>query len=283
MSFMYTCRQYCRVWLFAFMAFVLIACGQPVDTQAPTVTVPLLPWGDNPDQTQSGKLGKKGKGTEAISVDNNMQVTGQTVFAACASCHMADASGRTDGQVPTLAGQRASVLRHKLEKLRLGQVDLPVMTPFARALSTQEMNAVTLYLADLGLDDSEHQEHKLAASLTASASAYDSTEKSTNPNQPSILSQSGASAYAQFCASCHGEYGEGNDDLLAPKLCGQYAPYLNRRIDEIIHNTREDADPAMRALVRDLPAHRLDSITQWLATQSVAGCLDSNHRGRYEP
>lgn len=156
-------------------------------------------------------------------------------FAACAACHMADGSGRSDGSVPRLAGQRHAIVVEKLRKLRSGAADLPVMVPFARALTDSEIEMLASYVERL-------------------------------PDAP-VLSHSGAAAgeYAALCAGCHGAAGEGNDGLLAPRLCGQHEAYLLRRFDEIVVDARGDTEPAMAAILASLDGEQRRAIARWLA------------------
>jgi len=165
---------------------------------------------------------------------------GRAVFASCASCHLADAMGRSDGTIPRLAGQRAAITARKLRRIASGQVDLPVMTAFARALSDPEIDSVASWLAAL-------------------------------PEPPAGAGNSrGAELYARTCIACHGVAGEGNDALGAPRLSGQHAPYLVRRMEESIANTRGDADPAMAAIVNTLSPADRQAIAAFLAGDTVA-------------
>ena len=190
--------------------FFSTACSERMDTPAPVAKLPDSPW-----------------------VLKGMQdVAGAELYAACASCHMADASGRSDGMVPRLAGQLEKVLIHKLQKLRDGTITLPVMVPFARALTPAEITQVAHYIATL-----------------PSPKGGVASDKN----------------YETHCAGCHGEEGQGNDVLLAPKLCGQHEQYLSRRIFEITQNLRGDADMGMVATLNTMEQGMLDDIAQWLA------------------
>ena len=189
-----------------------LACDHPINGGPPTAQVPADPW----------------------QADIKPDHTGAKVYESCASCHMADAMGRKDGQVPRLAGQSTKVLIHKLEKLRAGSVTLPVMLPFARALSAQEVTLVSNYIATIG-------------QVSKAISAVD------NPD------------YGAYCAACHGPSGMGNDTLLAPRLCGQHQPYLLRRMQEIKGNSRGDADPGMRGILSVIAPKALTQIANDLA------------------
>ncbi|MFA9472922.1 MAG: cytochrome c, partial [Deltaproteobacteria bacterium] len=70
-------------------------------------------------------------------------------FAHCASCHLHDGSGRPDGSIPRLTGQRRSVLENKLYRLRAGILRMPVMDPFARTLAPSEIAQIAEYLSEL--------------------------------------------------------------------------------------------------------------------------------------
>jgi len=195
------------------------ACAETIDSPDPTANVPNSPW----------------------VLSGNEDKNGAEVYAACASCHMADASGRSDGLVPRLAGQSEKVLFHKLQKLRNGKVTLPVMLPFARALSESELDQVVHYISRLpssfskGIKDS-------------------STTTSSNKK------------YAKYCSACHGDEGQGNDVIMAPKLCGQHAAYLERRLSEIESDLRGDADLGMVATLKPLNTKTRTEISQWLAS-----------------
>ncbi len=123
---------------------------------------------------------------------------GQRVFEFCASCHLADGSGRADGTIPRLAGQRASILEGRLRGLRDGSIDLPVMTPFARALSDTELRQVSAYLAALPTPES--------------------SKPDTGGNHVSAESERGAQLYGALCLGCHAADALGQPAQNAPRL-----------------------------------------------------------------
>lgn len=162
-------------------------------------------------------------------------------YAHCASCHLHDGSGRPDGSIPRLSGQRRSVLENKLYRLRAGIMRMPVMDAFARTLAPNEIAEIAAYL-------SEMPEPTVAPS-----------------NATKEERAQGASLYAEHCASCHGANGEGQDGLFASRLCGQYAGYLNRRLAEVTARTRGDADAIMQDAINAVPVDDLRVIVTWLA------------------
>ena len=168
-------------------------------------------------------------------------------YAPCASCHLHDGLGRPDGSIPRLAGQRRAVLENKLHRLRTGVARLPVMDPFARSLTPEDITEVATYLSTLPVTES------------------------TSRTERKQESARGASRYAIYCASCHGANGEGHDGLFASRLCGQYAGYLHRRLYEIAAGDRGDADAIMRDAIDEVSIGELRVIATWLAEGK--GCV----------
>lgn len=204
-------------------AIATAGCSERIDGGRPVAAVPADPW--------------------VVAAPSDPAAA--ELFASCASCHMADGSGRPDGTIPRLAGQREAALAHKLTKLRDGTTFLPVMTAFARSLTEEEVRTVARYVATLPVPVA------------------------------GIRPTDGGEDYRAVCAACHGPAGEGNDALLAPRLCGQHAPYLVRRMDESAANTRGDADPAMAAIVANLPDATRQRIAAWLAAGDCGTGADS--------
>ena len=163
------------------------------------------------------------------------------VYSPCASCHLHDGSGRPDGSIPQLNAQRRAVLENKLNRLRLGTLHIPVMDPFARAMTAREVSEVARYLSELPLT-------------------------SVSPTELTEDQREGAAAsYSERCAACHGPNGEGNDGVMASRLCGQYAAYLQRRLDEFREETRGAADAIMQGIVDSAQDEDLDLVVAWLS------------------
>lgn len=162
-------------------------------------------------------------------------------YAHCASCHLHDGSGRPDGSIPRLAGQRRTVLENKLYRLRAGTMRLPVMDPYARNLLPEEVSEIAIYLSRL-------------------------PEIEIGPSDVSDEERArGAALYAQHCVACHGANGEGDDAVMASRLCGQHAGYLERRLEEAAAGTRGAADAIMQGVVDTVPDDDLRRIVGWLA------------------
>jgi cytochrome c553 len=165
---------------------------------------------------------------------------GANVFESCASCHLSQAQGRSDGSIPRLAGQLPEIVVGKLASIREGHTYLPVMKAFAVALSKEETDSVAAFIAsrpeptDIGHGDGEQ------------------------------LAMGGA-VYANMCQACHGATAMGQLELGAPRLCGQHHGYLLRRLDEAEGNLRGDASAAMVAVVDVLTSQQRYAVTDYLS------------------
>jgi cytochrome c553 len=168
-------------------------------------------------------------------------VEAPSAYAHCASCHLHDGTGRPDGSIPRLNGQRQAILESKLHRLRAGLTRLPVMEPFARALTPKEIPEIARYLSELP-----------------------ESEAMTTPESAEVL-RIGAAMYAEHCAACHGERGEGQDGLFASRLCGQYRGYMTRRLQEARSDARGEADAIMKQVLDGLPGADFGPVMAWLA------------------
>ncbi len=124
------------------------------------------------------------------------------------------------------------MLRAKLHAIRDGEVELPVMAPFASALTPDEIDEVADWLAALPA--------------------------------PSAPGPDPGGLYAQACAACHGPDAAGRDEPPTPALCGQHAGYLSRRLSESAAGTRV-GDAAMAAVLGTLDPTDLEALAAELA------------------
>ena len=193
-----------------------------------------------PEDRHSDQADLRNPWTLPIAETAPLLAAGQEVFGSCASCHLADAGGRPDGTIPRLAGQNSVILERRLWALFEDSSDLPVMTPFARALAPKEISQVSAYLsalprpAQVGLGSGERLER-------------------------------GAEVYGELCISCHAPNGIGQSELNAPRLCGQHAAYSLRRLDEMTSGGRRNSDPAMSAIASVLDSQDRRAVSDYLA------------------
>ncbi|WP_246237649.1 c-type cytochrome [Caldichromatium japonicum] len=148
---------------------------------------------------------------------------GRRVYLVCAVCHGPEGWGTPDGTYPQIAGQLREVIIKQLEDIRAGNRDNPLMYPFAltRILGGPQN------LADVA--------------------AYVETLPMTPHNGlgPGVDLELGERLYADNCADCHGERGEGNPGKRIPALAGQHFIYLVRQFEAIRNGRRKNANSEM--------------------------------------
>lgn len=139
--------KHTTILLAVLAALGLAACGEKGNapqTAAPEAAAPAAPAAP----TENMPAANAPEPAAAMTAAAN---PGQAKFkAVCASCHGAQAQGMA--AFPKLAGQTAADLKAKLEKYRKGEKIGPMsatMFPVAKALSDQEVDNVTAYIATL--------------------------------------------------------------------------------------------------------------------------------------
>ena len=85
----------------------------------------------------------------AAVLESTVPADEPAAYAHCASCHLHDGTGRPDGSIPRLNGQRRAVLENKLYRLRAGLMRMPVMDPYARTLAPKDITDIATYLSEL--------------------------------------------------------------------------------------------------------------------------------------
>lgn len=172
---------------------------------------------------------------------------GEIAFEVCGGCHRDGAVGRSDGSVPRLAGQHASVLIKQMVDIRSGRRDNPKMYPFAsqHVLSPQDIADIATYLQALPVP-------------------------AENGRGPGTALAKGKTLYAQDCESCHGAQGEGYGMKFFPRLSGQHYSYLLREGKAIRDGERRNANPRMVRAIKDYSNADLEAVTDYVSRLPVA-------------
>jgi len=126
----------------------------------------------------------------------------------CAACHRRSGWGNGPREVPTLAGQHDIYLLEQLIRFWNQDRDKPEMHQVVtrpQLADPQSLRNVSAYIAG-------------------------------QPGNPSpdrgdgIQTDKGARLYAEHCATCHGDHGEGSHDDVIPAIGGQQYHYLVVRL-----------------------------------------------------
>lgn len=175
---------------------------------------------------------------------------GKEIYALCASCHLPEGWGNTDGTYPQLAGQHQNVLIKQLLDIRSGQRNNPLMYPFVQERTVggyQSLVDVVAYISTLPM----------------------TPKHGTGPwKQNSSQFKEGKALYKKHCSSCHGKTAEGNNTLKIPKLQGQHYKYLIRQLDLARKGIRT-VDPAMQAVANHLIQKESPLIINYIAHLTV--------------
>jgi cytochrome c553 len=147
---------------------------------------------------------------------------GRKVYLLCAVCHLPEGWGTQDGKYPQIAGQHYSVSIKQLADIRARNRDNPTMFPFTLLdhLTVQEIADVSAYVASFPMDPD-------------------------NGVGPGDNLERGKEIYAEYCADCHGERGEGVAKDHVPLIQGQEYQYLVRQFEWIRDGKRRNADKEM--------------------------------------
>ena len=133
---------------------------------------------------------------------------GRELFETCVPCHNADGSGNSEVGAPNIAGMKEWYVQAELKKFRSGgrgmhfsDVEGMRMRPMALSLaSDDDVQAVARYVESL-------PPVRHATSLQGDVHA-------------------GEERFRAVCSSCHGDNGQGIDDVKAPRLAGVDDWYL---------------------------------------------------------
>ena len=152
---------------------------------------------------------------------------GRKVYLLCAVCHLPEGWGTQNGKYPQIAGQIDSVTIKQLADIRARNRDNPTMFPFTLLdnLTVQEIADVSAYVASFPMDPD-------------------------NGVGPGDNLEHGKKLYAEYCADCHGDRGEGAAKDHVPLIQGQQYRYLVRQFEWIRYGKRHNADPDMVKQIR---------------------------------
>jgi cytochrome c oxidase subunit 2 len=138
---------------------------------------------------------------------------GKTLYATCAACHGPDGGGNQALNAPHIAGQEDWYLKRQLEAFKSG-----VRGSAPGDVYGAQMRPMAMSLADAAAIDNVVAYVGTLAAPPAATTVQGNTT-------------TGKQLY-MTCAACHGQQGEGNAQLNAPRLAGQSDWYLVRQLKD---------------------------------------------------
>jgi len=137
---------------------------------------------------------------------------GQKAYALCGACHGQQGEGNIGMNAPKLAGQEPWYLRRQLNAFKSGQ----------RGTAPGDIYGAQMRPMAMAVADPEAIENLIAYIATFPESQ----------EMPIVSGDAGAGGAAfPVCAACHGQAGEGNEQLGGPRLAGQSDWYLVRQLN----------------------------------------------------
>ncbi|MBM1172818.1 c-type cytochrome [Microvirga arabica] len=169
----------------------------------------------------------------------------------CIQCHGLEGVGNSSGVFPRLAPQSGWYLYKTLQDYASGLRPNEIMSPIARSLSDQDMQAVATYYASIrNAPTLPHAEVNVRTLQTGGAiSAVGIPEQAVPP-----------------CAGCHGANGRGGQ-MIYPSLAGQYAPYTELQL-RLWKEGRRDGDPmnVMELISKAMTDEQIRAVSLYFAS-----------------
>lgn len=197
-------------------------------------------------------------GLMLLFIQSASAADGQKVFTqggaqpgatACLACHGADAMGLAPAGFPRLAGLPAGYLAKQLHDFRSGARSNPVMQPLAKALSEEEIAAVTATLAAMPGPQTPQTHRSQSASSVGERLALRGAWERQVPE----------------CVSCHGPGGVGVG-VAFPPLAGQPASYLVAQLNAWRNGTRHnDPNDLMGHVAKSLTGDEVTAVADYFA------------------
>ncbi|MBR0800882.1 c-type cytochrome [Bradyrhizobium jicamae] len=168
---------------------------------------------------------------------------GATLAQRCAICH--GPQGVSDANSPNLAGQFAAVTYKELNDFKAGARVNVVMSPFAAAMTDQDMKDVAAYYAYLPRVPSKSLDTALPA--------------------PAIVATGAPMRNIPPCGSCHGDI---DNKAGSPWLGGQSEVYIKAQLQAFASGgRRNDISQQMRNIARQMTSDEIDQAARYYAAQ----------------
>ncbi|MNJ07538.1 Cytochrome c4 [compost metagenome] len=193
-----------------------------------------------------------------FSVTTAHAADGQKIFSqggqnpaamACLGCHGPDGKGMAAAGFPRLAGLPAAYLSKQLHDFRDGTRKNPIMEPLAKALSDEEIQAVTTTLAAMPSDPvADTRRQQMAGDATQKLALYGDWSRKL-----------------PGCVQCHGPGGVGVGEHFPP-LAHQPAAYLVAQLNAWRDGSRSnDPNQLMVGVAKAMSDEEIKAVADYFA------------------
>jgi cytochrome c553 len=164
---------------------------------------------------------------------------GRVKAAVCAACHGADGNS-TSPQFPILAGQTARYIYVELRDFKEGRRSDATMSPFAQALSKEDMFDLGAFFA---------------------AQRPRATDFKTDPVK---VERGRKKAEETLCSMCHLGGLKGQNEI--PRVAGQHHDYVVKQLGDFKHGRRTNDAGNMASVSKTLSDQDIDDLAHYLVT-----------------
>jgi len=163
---------------------------------------------------------------------------------ACLSCHGANGNSAAAAN-PKLAAQHPEYIHKQLANFKEKSRNNAIMTPYATALSDQEMADIGAYLAKQSLKP-------------ATAKNKDTIEQGQKIYRAGIAAKG-----VPACAACHGPTGSGIPAQF-PRIGGQWSEYTEAQLVAFRQGTRKN-NPVMTTVAAGMSDAEIKAVADYVA------------------
>lgn len=178
----------------------------------------------------------------ALELDPNVK-NGRALYQEhCSSCHGQKALGSATKLIPALAGQRQAYLIKQLAdfaELERQATEMHRVVARAQINEPQAWTDLAAYLNNL--EPTPFPQRGKGANL-----------------------ELGEAQYAQWCASCHGDDGRGDEDGFSPSLRNQHYAYLVQQMRALARDHRTNVDSNLGRFIDSLEADEMEGLADYV-------------------
>lgn len=166
------------------------------------------------------------------------------VSGNCFLCH-GEKGESTSELFPRLAGQNAVYLARQLNHFKTGERKSSAMQPMLANLGPEDFRALGLYFSRQKSEPHAPSDSRLAAQGMI------------------VYTRGGAATEAAACTGCHGERGEGTENL--PRLAGQIAAYTAAQLRAFATRERKSENDVMYTIAAKMTEAEIAAVAEYLS------------------